>query len=258
MTSFILFRVDGLKYAFPLEDVYRIDMAKDVTKSTTSEKTSEGIMSFEDDVIEIFSFREMIGVQAYSNYLTLLFEDLKSQHKAWVDALIEAVESHSEFAKTTNPHMCHLGKWIDSFNPYSDEILEILNKLSAHHKKLHASAIDVLLKRDNSPQEALDWIHSHVKEIYTQTIWYIEEMSAKSDIIAHESQKLMIILQDGEKFGLHVDSIEDIIHIDENEINSNENLIRDDKYMRVSGVLKHKDELSSLITKIKIHSAKKA
>ncbi len=257
MTSYILFRVNNLKYAFPLENIHRIDMAKDVTKSNSGEKTSEGIMSFEDDVIEIFSFRAMIGAQVYSDYLKALFEDLKGQHKAWVDALIYAVENSSEFTKTTNPHMCHLGKWIDSFNPYSDEILNILNQLSTHHKKLHSSAIDVLEKREKSLEEALDWIHTHVKDIYTQTIWHIEEMAAKSDVIAHESQKLMIVLDGDNKFGIHVDSIDDIVHIEDQEINSNENLVRDGEYLRVGGVLKHKDELSSLITKIKCHSSLK-
>ncbi|HFU74501.1 MAG TPA: hypothetical protein ENK65_03005, partial [Helicobacteraceae bacterium] len=190
MKSFILFNVGDLRYAMELENIQRILAIPKLTPTTQKDKVFEGMMSYEDDVIDVVSFRKMISMQGYADKVADMFVELKSQHKAWVDALNHSVHNHVPFTKTTDPHACHLGKWIDNFSSYDDEVSEILRHLNTHHQALHKIAIGVLERYDQDPQSAVSWCDSHVKGIYDTTIGYLNAIAEHSDAVANDSQKL--------------------------------------------------------------------
>jgi len=252
MQSFILFNVGELRYAMALDNIQRILIVPKLTPTSQKDKIFEGMMSYEDDVIDVVSFRKMISMQGYSAKVSEMFIDLKGQHKAWVEALSDSVHKHVPFTKTTDPHACHLGKWIDNFSSYDEEVNGILRHLNTHHQALHQSAVGVLERYAEDPAMAEAWCSSHVKGIYEKTIGYIDAIATHADSVANDSQKLLILEHGGTRFGLQVDTISDIIHVEESAIKDQSSLQRCGKYICIKGVLEHESKLCSVIESINI------
>ena len=252
MQSYLLFKAKNLEYAISLELIEHIMVVPQLTPNADGSAISLGMMDYSGGVIEVYSFREMIGMDSKYKDTVEMFEELKAQHKAWIDALDESVHKGVKFAKTTNPHACHLGKWIDNFTSYNDEVNRVLKLLKSHHANLHKSAINVLELYERSPQEAINWVEEHVKDIYKETIGYLEEMASHSQQVANDSQKLLILHDKDETYGIQVDFVDNIVHVDENSIIKSESVERKDRYMDISGVLKYEDRLVSIIEKFKL------
>ena len=250
MKSFILFNVGDLKYAISLDMIHRIVVVPKLTKKNDDDGICDGMFTFEDEVITVASFRTLIGLENYDLLVQQMFVDLKQQHKAWLNALEDAVYKGAPFSKTTDPHACHLGKWIDSFSSYDDNVMTILKSLSGHHKNLHKSAIDVLEKYDKDPQSARDWVDSHVNDIYNNTISFLDKMATEFSQISNDSQKLLIINNAETKFGVKVDSIDGIVHVEESAIKTDSHLKSIKKHLEIEGVLEHNNQLSSIVSKI--------
>jgi len=251
MQSFLLFKAKSLDYAIDLEKLEHIMIVPELTETADSMDVSEGMMNYNDDVIEVYSFREMVCMESAHNDTIVMFKELKKQHKAWIEALDDSVHKGTKFSKTTNPHACHLGKWIDSFTSSDNTVNQVLRSLKAHHSALHKSAVDVLELYENDPQKAIDWVETHVKDIYKETIGYLDEMASHSKQVASDSQKLLII-NDECIYGLKVDAVDKIIHVEDKEIMINDSLRREDKFLNISGVLKHDGKLVSIIEKFKL------
>ena len=252
MKSFLLFSIEDLHYALDLDYVNRIVNLGDVTPSNSKSKVIDGIINYEDKVVEVASFRKMISKESYIDKIHNMFDDLKAQHKAWLDSLSDCVHNDVAFSKTTNPHMCNLGKWIDSFSSYDNEVSKVLVELDKHHKNLHKSAITVLDKKKIDKNSAIEWCENSVKEIYTNTISYLDKMQILSDQVANESQKILMLGEGDEIFALKVDEIEDIVHIDENIIKRDKSLEFNGRYLEIDGVFEVKDKLRTVVEKIKI------
>ena len=56
MTSYLLFRVESLHYAVPLERVNRIVNVPMITPAVGKDATCDGMMNYEGTVIEVYSF----------------------------------------------------------------------------------------------------------------------------------------------------------------------------------------------------------
>lgn len=252
MKSFIIFNVAELKYAIALDMIHRISVVPALTKKSDEDGVSDGIFTFEDEVIDVASFRTLIGLKNYEFLVQQMFVDLKAQHKAWLNALEDAVHKGVTFSKTVDPHACHLGKWIDNFSSYDNDVMLNLKSLNVHHKNLHASAVDVLEKYALNPQDAIDWVDSHVNEIYTNTISYLDKLATEYVQIANDSQKLLIIKDDDAEFGVKVDSIDGIVHVEEDMIKTDAHLQSRTKHLEIEGVLEYNNQLNSIVKKIRL------
>ena len=252
MQSYLLFKAKNLEYAISLETMEHIMVVPQLTPNADGSAISAGMMDYNGDVIEVYSFREMINMDSSYKETLEMFDELKAQHKAWIDALDESVHKGVKFSKTTNPHACHLVKWIDNFTSYNDEVNRVLKSLKSHHANLHKSAINVLELYEDSRQDAIDWVEDHVKDIYKQTIGYLDEMASHSQQVSNDSQKLLILHDENEIYGIKVDFVDNIVHVDESNIIENESIKRQDRYMDISGVLKYEDRLISIISQFKL------
>ena len=252
MQSFLLFSVKSLNYAISLDKLEHIMVVPTLTENSKVNSISEGMITYNSDVIDVYSFRRMIGVSSKYDDTIIMFEELKQQHKAWVDSLDDSVNKGYVFTKTTNPHMCHLGKWIDTFSSENREVNQVLKGLKSHHNSLHKSAIDVLEYTKVDKTKAINWIESHVKEIYSETIKHLNQIAKHSKQVANDSQKLLILSELDFRYALKVDAVDNIIHIDENKIIQNDTLSSNDRYLNISGVLKYEDSLVSIIETFKV------
>jgi hypothetical protein len=172
MRSFFIFSILNQSYGIDIEQVQRILPAQALTTLADEDEHIEGMFQYEDEVIKVLSFRNIIGLTRYSHDLQTLFKDLKQQHTQWLEALILSVENNTEFTSTTDSHLCHLGKWLDSFQPETREMQEIVKHLNVHHQNLHNSAKDVLEMKEKDSDKARAWIESDVKEMYNNTLSY--------------------------------------------------------------------------------------
>jgi len=256
MKSFVVFSILNQYFGIDIESVKRILPSQPLTKMPEEGDHVEGMFQYEDTVLKVLSFRRLIGMLSYPEQLRTLFPDLKNQHKAWLDALIHSVEEGIPFTKTTDPHACHLGKWIDSFHPDDKEVTEIMKELSFHHQRLHHSAVDVLELRETCKDEAHNWIEDNVQDIYKHTLSYLSQIEDKSEAVAVDLQRCLILNgHDDIAFGLNIDAVEDIVHVEEDALHIVSEIQTMGDYMKVEAILDYKNKLVTIVKDIRIEKA---
>jgi len=252
MIDLIVFRIGTNKYAINIENIQRIIQAVSLTNIPNSNSFIDGMMSHEEKVIKVLSFRKLIGMPSYNEELSVLFTKLKGAHGAWVESLQTAVNTKSEFTKTTNPHMCELGKWIDSFTSYDDSIATVFNDLVENHKQLHHKGQDILDMNKIDEKLAKTMLDVDINNIYVKTMGALDTFVKEIDTVANSLQKL-IIYENGEKiFAIKVDEIEDIVHADEKSIKNSSEEESDNPFLELEGVLELNGALINMIKKVEI------
>lgn len=251
MKSFVIFSVLGQNYGVDIESVKRILPGQELTEIPDEGTHIEGMFQYEENVLKVLSFRKAIEKKSYEEELEERFIELKAEHKAWFDALKQSVDTGEPFTEGTEPHACHLGKWIDSFHADDDELLLLMKKLSHHHLNLYSSAMDVLKKRVVSVDEAQKMLEGNVKENYKHTLEYIDKIAGLSGKVAAELQRCMIIEgRDGSFFGLNIDEVEDIVHIEEEELHEVKEAQQMGDFMDVAAILSYNKQLVTIIKDI--------
>ena len=252
MIDFVIFKLAQSVYAIEIEKVQRIIQTPELTQIPSAHEYIDGMMSYESRVIKVVNLRKMMGLATFDEEMLVLFDDLKKQHTAWVDALKDAVYNDHPFTKTTNPHMCQLGKWLDSFTSYDDHVSSILKDLNANHKALHNSAIGVLEMLKTDKDAAKKDFEVRIKQIYHKTLASIDLFIAEFDIVAASLQKLLLYHYNGADFAIKVDSIVDIVHLDESVIqkSSDDNIVSE--YLELNGVIEINGELVNVIKEVKL------
>lgn len=99
MGDLIIFSLKESLYAIDLEYIKRIIQVPKLTDVPNDHPFIEGMMSYEESVIKVVSFRKMLEYESYDEELRKLFENLKGQHKAWVEALENTIEMVSPSQK---------------------------------------------------------------------------------------------------------------------------------------------------------------
>ena len=253
MKSFVVFSILDQYFGVDIESVKRILPSQPLTKMPDEGDHIEGMFKYEEAVIKVVSFRRLIGLKSYPEQLRTLFPDLKGQHKAWLDALIESVDEGVPFSKTTDPHACHLGKWIDSFHPDNLEVTEIMKELSFHHQRLHHSAVDVLELRETCSDEAHQWIEDNVQDIYKNTLSYLGQIEDKAEEVAVDLQRCLILSgKDDVSFGINIDAVEDIVHIDENSLHVVAEVQSMGDFMNVDAIMDYDGKLVTIIKDVTV------
>ena len=237
MTDLIVFKVGENRYALDIENVQRIIQSVPLTNIPNSHEYIDGMMSYKGKVIKVVDFRKIIDIKTYNEELKTLFLSLKETHEEWVKALELSLENGSSFTKTFNPQACGLGKWIDSFTSYDDYITQVLNNLAEYHKQLHRRGEVAYEMRQQNRDKALELFRSDVKNIYDHTMEALNTFIKELDLVANSLQKFIIYDNDGKLFAIKVDAIEDIAHVEkENLINSSDehNI---NEFLELEGVL---------------------
>jgi chemotaxis signal transduction protein len=246
MKSFVIFSVLGQNYGVDIESVKRILPGQELTEIPDEGSHIQGMFQYEDNVLKVLSFRKAIEKKSYEEEL-----ELKAYHEAWIDALKQSVETGEPFTKGTESHTCPLGKWIDSFQADDEEVLLLMKKLSYHHQNLYSSAIDVLQKRAVNVDDARKMLEVNVKENYKHTLEYIDKIAELSAKVAAELQRCMILEgKDGSLFGLNIDEVEDIVHIEDAELHEVKEAQYMGDFMNVAAILSHNKQLVTIIKDI--------
>jgi len=250
MIDLIVFRIGTNRYAINIENIQRIIQAIALTSIPNANEFIDGMMSHEEKIIKVLNFRKLIGMQSYNEELAALFVKLKGAHSAWVESLQVAVNTKSEFTKTTNPHMCELGKWIDSFTSYDDSIAAIFSNLVENHKQLHHKGQDILDMNQVDEKTAKRMLDVDINNIFVKTMGALDVFVKELDTVANSLQKLIIYEQGDKIFAIKVDEIEDIVHADESSIKSANEDESDNQFLELEGVLELNGALINMIKKV--------
>ena len=250
MADLIVFNIRNERYALDIEHVQRIIPVSALTTLPNAHPYVDGMMSYEDKVIKVVNFRRMVDVEDYESELRTLFIRLKGAHVAWVEALKDSIYNGVPFTKTTNPHMCELGKWIDSFTSYDENVSAVFKTLVDKHQILHLTGGDLLAIEQR--QDAIDEYERIIPDIFSNTLGALENFIEHIDLVANSLQKLIIYSsKEGELFALKVDSIADIVHLSEPQYAS-EDVENKCEFVEFGGVLELDGALVNTIASIKI------
>jgi len=249
MRSLIVFTVESNRYAIDIDSVERIMQAQYLTPQAQSSDMLDGVMSYQDSVIKIINFRKMIGLEKFETEVVKKFDVLKTGHKEWVEELTNSVSNDVPFTQTTDPHKCGLGIWLDSYRPYDPDIEKIYGDLYNAHRAFHEGAIEVYDRKQKSREDALLWIENDVTKRYEQVIGHLEYMQKNMDKVALSLQKYLLYKNAGELFGIKVDDVEDIVHIDEQIIQGAK---VDGNMLVIDGVAEINGSLVTIIGKVDI------
>jgi purine-binding chemotaxis protein CheW len=251
MKSLLIFEVKKNRYAINLDYIQRITQVPVITEIPNTHEFVDGMISYENRVIKIVNFRKMIQIDTYEDDLKELFENLKKDHSIWVETLKKSIEEGYEFELTTNPHACNLGKWLDNFTSYDEDVSNTLRGLNNYHKQLHKSAINILKIADKDKEKALEIFNKDIMGIYKSTINNLDKFIAKFDLVADSLQKLLLYNNDGDEFALKVDEIIDIAHVDKDIVLQHTNN-KVSQYLELEGVVELNDVLVNVIKSIKL------
>jgi chemotaxis signal transduction protein len=252
MIDLIVFRVGTNQYAIKIENILRIIQAQHLTGIPNSSKFVDGMMSYEGRVIKVLNFRRLIGIASYEDELKMLFTKLRADHTDWVEALKTAVNVGNTFNKTTNPHHCELGKWIDTFNSYDDTVSTIFSELVDYHKQLHNMGADICEMKKKNLQSAKKMTDVALPNIFGHTMGALDTFIKQLDLVSNSLQKLIIYENNSKTFAIKVDVIEDIAHIEEKQIinsNAEEESI---EYLTLDGILDLDGNLINVIKTVQL------
>lgn len=252
MVGLIVFSVGGNRYALNIENIQRIIQAVPLTAIPNSHPLIEGMMSHEGQVIKVLSFRQLIGTPKYEDELSTLFVKLKGGQREWLDALKLSVDAGSKFTKTTNPHLCELGKWIDNFTSYDDKVSEVLSKLVEHHKQLHLSGGEACEIRKVDVSRAQQLVDVKINDIFNKTMGALDTFTDELHIVANSLQKLIIYEDGGDTFAIKVDTIEDIAHVDASSVLNSDEQQSVNEFLDLEGVLDLDSVLINVVKSVKI------
>jgi chemotaxis signal transduction protein len=250
MIGLIIFRVADNQYAINIENIQRIIQAQELTAIPNANPLIDGMMSYENKVIKVLNFKKLTKKKAYEDELETLFTTLKHQHKEWMDALLESLSTGASFSKTTNPHQCDLGMWLDDFNSYDADVSAILKELNYHHKILHTSAHELLDIAKSDRQKALDLYNSSLKQTYSKTMGHIDKFVSELGSVADSLQKLLFYADESQYFAIKVDEIVDIAHIEQARFDKAKDEYRISEYLQIDGVIELDGTLINIIKKV--------
>lgn len=255
MRELILFSIDKNHFAIDLDKIKRIVQAESTTPVAGNAAQIEGVFTFENSVINVLSFREMIGLPDHAKHLQELFPKLKNAHDAWYESLKDSIQNGTEFTKPINHYECELGKWISSFNSYDSTVTKIMDILFPLHASFHGSATKLLRLAKSSKENALKELESTVLPLREEIKSLLDELLKNADLIRNSMQKFIIL--DGEKlFCVRIDEIDDIISIDENDIQVSSDKTIDENIIQIDGIFEYKETLVNLIQTINLPALK--
>lgn len=254
MTSFVIFKTLEQLYGINIECVKRILPSPFLTLKPDEDEYIEGMFTYEGEIIKVLSFRKLIGVKSYEEQLHQLFSQLQAEHQGWLEALRESFEKNSAFTQAKTPHSCSLGKWIDSFHPDDKALLDGMKQLSSHHQQLHQSALHLLEEKQTKPQAAEKRLNGEINALNEKVFASFDELMKMSNKVAVTLQRCLILLGENKRsFGINIDEVVDILHIDEKQLHSTQEEEHMGDFISVAGVLDHKGKLITIIKDVTIN-----
>ncbi|MDD3237187.1 MAG: chemotaxis protein CheW [Candidatus Gastranaerophilales bacterium] len=223
--EWLVFRLYNNKYAIPGKEVSSLFQIPDVTVLQNYDKKVRGLIKYQNKIIQLIDIKKVLNIKSTQDEIKE-FEELMDarlqDHVVWLKRLEEKVLNDSNDELVTDPHECAFGKWYDSYNPESYNILFIstFKKFDRPHKAIHqiAHKVDELLKTGEK-QKAIDLIKAVKDTDLKQMIEYFDIIKQS---FKESKKEIVIAFTNGDTIlSFPVDevmSIEDIKDISEETV----------------------------------------
>lgn len=159
-----------------------------------------GVMSLRNKTYRVVDFRKrvgMLGSMEEVEELSQLLDDRENEHKAWIDALEEAVLNDRSFTGQTDPHQCKFGHWYDHYESNNVAVNMELKKFDKPHKAIHATAQEALkLKGDGKTDAAVALIRERRDTELAKMVELFENLKRT---IRETVKEIAIVIDSGDK-----------------------------------------------------------
>lgn len=234
--DFLELEVNTQKYLVNSENIMELIQYADPQPVASSSPFIEGIISHKEKVLPIVSMRKLLGFDTFSQTQLQLLHDVEGQHVAWVKDYENSLRTGAPFKKALDPHMCVLGKWIDTaikcLKCNTHGYIDILKKeVIGHHNDLHLDGKKYLqeVHHEINIDEKMQIIQGHADK----TIKGIHSLRENINKLILASEQVIIYDVKGIQIGIIVDNIEKNHTLDEKHYHtSTNNLSPDSPYVQ--------------------------
>lgn len=220
-TTVLTFRCNDRFFALPIHSVnYIMSEEGNNVKIRSVDHQTRKAMEFNGQVIQIIEFSHLIGVGSQVEEVRAIIELLQQRrqdHINWLNALEHSLASDEPFTKTTDPHQCAFGLWYDAFETDDDLLSDILKKFEEPHKRMHASADQLLaLSSSGEKQEAIRRVGIERSTTLKRLLDLFDEASQRlNDMI----RPVLVVLEANDQmFAIELDEVSGILECSADEV----------------------------------------
>ncbi len=242
-SPWVLLEVNNIEYAVSCNSVFSLSKLPKITPYPNAPKEVRGVTIFRGKSIQFIDLRLLLGFESIFKEIEdfgAMMDQRYQDHINWVNNLEKSVMEGKEFTLSTDPHKCAFGKWYDTYELQSKNIMfmSTFARFDAPHKEIHSIA-----------QKAQEFLKNGQKEKAVELINNTREVELKqmlqlfSDLkvaYAESKKEIMVVIgNDNNLLAFSVDqvvSIEKLYDFDEYLI---EDSVTDTKYL--SGLAKRKN-----------------
>lgn len=197
---------------------------EDLTTIPTEDQSFLGVKDYVGTPTPVFDMGLIMNNKVTKDVNSSLIETFSKAEKAhqdWLDSLEQSVRNNTVFNGERNAQKCEFGLWYDKFSIEDEELAGLIKKFDAPHKRIHQLADKVLaLQEAGQTEEALNMLSLERQGTLVQLKRLFED--AQTQVIESYKPIIVYTTTDGRTpyIGLLVDSVEDSVNIDDNEVKS--------------------------------------
>lgn len=197
---YILLSIADNVYAISCESVISLSQLGKVTPVPNVPREIKGVIKFREQVIPFVDMRKVLNLKSIEDEIKefyALMEARRQDHINWITTLQKCVKDKTKFTLTTDPHACAFGKWYDTYDSKSTDIMFSVTfvKFDTPHKAIHQIGIEVnKLIEQGKYEEANEIIEKTKDTDLQQMIHLFDELK---EAYKESKREISIVLGDG-------------------------------------------------------------
>jgi len=209
---YVIFQAAGQAYALPHHSVLEMVQPPPVVPIPGTRKAVRGVVNLRGHVLGLLDLRQALGLPTVKEETQHLIDQLaqrEKEHRAWLAELEAAVEEEREFKLTLDPHACAFGRWFDNFTTQQVLLGQVIERMGAPHRRIHAVARSVMAAAESGDKEGAQRIIDRTR--HGDLAMLISLFAETRDVLQSLQREIAVVVQtpDG-SIALLVDAVEAI------------------------------------------------
>lgn len=217
---YIVFKIADSYYCVSSGYISTIVQLPQYDKIPAAPANVTGMFRYRGQVIQMLDLRLTFGFKSLKEEcreFEQMIDARKQDHIKWVNELERTTQSGDVFLLGRDPHQCALGRWYDNFTSENNLVNFHLRKIDDPHKMLHKAASEMDRCKEESGNTCQlgacqNDVMEKVKHEYMPSI--LQLLDETKDVFRSSMYREMVLLLDGTKWGIVVDEIVAVEHLD--------------------------------------------
>ena len=215
--DYIVFTSHDHLLALPYCDVIQIVDSPSSTFLPHMPHAIRGVIDYMGEAIPLIDTRIRLSEKSRKEEVddfVKTFMLRKQDHLNWIENLKNSVNKDEIISVQKDPHQCAFGKWYDTYVPHTLKLASYMKRFDVPHKAIHYLAVQAeKLLQEGQKEQARTLIEKAENE---ELIRLIELFDGFEDQMRQSYREYaLIIVNNGRKFALAVDSIKYFEKMDE-------------------------------------------